>query len=92
MHLVKAENALTTYSTPGRASVSNSIIVEDMNYDGFKDHSQLTRTGGLWMLTDGEYGLTNIKVNSISLEGNVFIDLESKRAQVFKPFQAAVSS
>lgn len=69
LHLVKAENVLTTYSTPGRASVSNSVIVEDTSYDGFKDHSQLTRSGGLWMLTDGEYGLTNFKVNSISLEG-----------------------
>jgi hypothetical protein len=49
--------------------VRDSVIVEDKSYDGFKDHSQLTRSGGLWMLTDGEYGLTNFKVNSISLEG-----------------------
>ena len=64
----KAEN-IASNSIPERMLVSNSVIVEDLSYDGFKDNSPLTRTGDLGMLTDGDYGLSNFKVDSISLEG-----------------------
>ncbi|XP_046642063.1 discoidin domain-containing receptor tyrosine kinase B-like isoform X2 [Daphnia pulicaria] len=82
-----AENVSTTYSTPGRASVRDSVIVEDKSYDGFKDHSQLTRSGGLWMLTDGEYGLTNFKVNSISLEGQGWVGWKTHDSIKEKPIE-----
>lgn len=67
----QAENL--AYSIPGRTSVSNSVTVEDLSYDAVKDHSPLIRTGGLGMLTDGEYGISNFKEDSISPKGMLVI-------------------
>ena len=64
----QAENL--AYSIPGRTSVSNSVTVEDLSYDAVKDHSPLIRTG---MLTDGEYGISNFKEDSISPKGMLVI-------------------
>lgn len=51
----------------GSSSWSGSVSVEDLTYDGFKDDS--TWTGGLGMLTDGEYGSSNFKVDASTLKG-----------------------
>ena len=73
----------------GSSSWSGSVTVEDLSYDGFKDGSAWT--GGLGMLTDGEYGSSNFKVDASTLKG-IQVHHESVIQQPLSPFKSAYIS
>lgn len=58
---------IASYSIPVGSSWSGSVTVEDLSYDGYKDHD--TWSGGLGMLTDGEYGLNSFNGSTSTHKG-----------------------